>query len=143
MPYRKVSTPSRGGTHYAIKNPFELWLGATAFASSLIYFIDPATAGEAAINQVAPGWAITWSILFLIAGILMLAGLFWASLRAEVAGLFLFATAGVLQAIAVQIRFPNASIYGFAVFLALAGAALTRAGWLISVYVQIKSHLSE
>lgn len=116
--------------NYVLGNAFEWWVAVAAVLSGVTYFVAPASLSESSVGQQAGSFAVVWSILYLVAGLFLVHGLYTPNLRTELAGLSLFAGAVAINVTAIlAIRGPQG--YGGALtFVALIAAALMRA-WLV------------
>lgn len=112
--------------------PFEAAIAFAAALAGAVGLLDPSGLSNSALGRTARELLPVWEALYFTGGVLILRALLIRSLRLEVAGLFLFIAAVLLQAAAI---FDFAGVQGItsaATFIALAAACAGRAWVLIS-----------
>lgn len=112
---------------YLLGNAFELWIALAAILTALTYFYDPAALTDSSVGRVAHPIAFTWNTGYLTAGVLITTGLWRPSPRLELAGLSLFSSAVLINAVAIVAVRGSAAIGVVFTYVGLAAASAMRA----------------
>jgi hypothetical protein len=114
--------------------PFEAAVAFAAMFAGAVYLLDPTAVGRSALGRTAQQLLPVWEVLYVTGGVAILISLMWRSLRLEVAGLALFVSAMLIQAIAI-VDFAGAQgIASAATFAAVAAACIGRCWVLIDLW---------
>lgn len=112
---------------YLLGNAFELWIALAAILTAITYFYDPGALDDSSIAQVAHPVAFAWNIGYLVAGAAVTVGLWRPSPRLELAGLSLFSSAVIMNAIAIGAVRGSAGAGTIFTYVGLAAASGMRA----------------
>lgn len=109
-------------------NIFELWVGAAAFVSAVLFFIQPeALINSSVAHEIGDTLANVWNAFYLTGGVAVLIGLFQPSPRFEIAGLCIVGAAVCTNALAILSTFGMRGIGTSLTLLALAAGSWIRA----------------
>lgn len=112
---------------YLLANSFEAAIAIAAFASGVLFIVEPAAVRDSAVAQVGGYLAILWGALYGYGGLFVLAGLTSPSPRLELVGLSLFGSASLIDAFALAIARGPAGARLVLVYLAFSAASCLRA----------------
>lgn len=87
--------------HPAAANSFELFVALLSINAGIAFLLSPDDLEHAAVGQLLHPWDFAWNVLYVVGGLLIVVGLMRRSVRVEVAGLWLFASAVAIADLAV------------------------------------------
>lgn len=106
MPDRSVETRQRDTAwrrNYLAGNAFEFGVAVASVIAALVYFVNPHALEQTALGEQAGFLTPLWQVMFFAGGCLVVVGLWQGHAKIELYGLLPFATALVMNSLAVLI----------------------------------------
>lgn len=113
---------------YALANIFELLIGILTVLAGLTLIVQPEVLEGSSLGRFAGELVWAWNMTYLAGGLLVVSGILGLSIRLEISGLALIATASATYGIAV------ASVFGTEGTIAIASNAAVVIACVIRVY---------
>ena len=128
--YGNGSSRAKIRTAYLIANAFELFTAILAMVACVSYVVEPQNLSDGSIGSIQfPD--VLWNGLYGAGAVLVVGGLFLLAPRVEVMGLSLFASAVLIQAVAVGNLRGWSGAAAVAIYTGFAGASVVRAVVLV------------
>jgi hypothetical protein len=141
MPVEHRATDADAGDAYSprrrsfrrghfLGNAFEAWAALAAFLTGLVFLLEPQALSNSAVASSAGALAALWGLLYAGGGLLVLIGLWVPSARVELAGLALFSSSAMVDAIALALTRGPAGIRVLLLYVGFVAASAMR-GFLV------------
>jgi hypothetical protein len=115
-------------------NAWGVLIGSLAVFACVVFFIDPeSTIDRSSLSFQLGGWANVWNILYGVGGLLMVYGIVRPDRAADVAGLFLFGGATLINFTSIALTLGPRSLIVAPHLIGFCLAALARAVVIIVI----------
>lgn len=127
----QARTPQRRSFRrgHFLGNAFEAWAALAAVLTGLVFLLEPQALSTSAVAS-AGALAVLWGVLYAGGGLLVLVGLWVPSARFELAGLALFSSSAMVDAVALALTRGPAGIRVLLLYLGFVAASAMR-GFLV------------